>query len=107
MKKILVVISLLAFFGSISVQAAPVSRERALDIAKKVLAAQPATKAIGDVKLIWDGEDVATKGAQPAIYVFGRERGGFVIVAGDDNVSPPLALFSHNKFNFWGMAGRV
>jgi Peptidase C10 family. len=107
MKKILVVISLLAFFGSISVQAAPVSRERALDIAKKVLAAQPATKAIGDVKLIWDGEDVATKGAQPAIYVFGRERGGFVIVAGDDNVSPVLAISDHNEFNVEGMPENV
>ena len=57
----------------ILLQAAPVSQSRALDVARKVFAAQPATKAAGDVKLIWDGEDIATKAnVQPAFYVFGR-----------------------------------
>ena len=108
MKKILVILSLLAFFGGLSLQAAPVSRDRALDIAKKVFAAQPATKAVGDVKLIWDGEDVATKAAvNPAFYVFTRDGGGFVIIAGDDNVTPVLALSDHNEFKVEGMPENV
>ncbi len=108
MKKILVILSLLAFFGGLSLQAAPVSRDRALDIAKKVFAAQPATKAVGDVKLIWDGEDVATKAAvNPAFYVFTRDGGGFVIIAGDDNVTPVLALSDHNDFKVEDMPENV
>jgi len=94
--------------GGISLQAAPVSQSRALDVAKKVFAAQPATKAVGDVKLIWDGEDIATKSAvQPAFYVFGRDGGGFVIVAGDDNVKPVLALSDRDEFKVEDMPDNV
>ena len=83
---------LLIFGGSLS--AAPVSSSRALDIAIKIFAAQPATKAVGgSLRIVWDGEDVATKAAvQPAFYVVARDGGGFVIVAGDDNVRPILAM---------------
>ena len=88
-------------------QAAPVSSSRALDIAKKVFAAQPATKAAGEVKLLWDGEEVATKGVQPAFYVFGRDGGGFVIIAGDDNVQPVLAISDRNQFRVEGMPENV
>ena len=90
-------------------QAEPVPESRARDIAMKVLAAQPATKAAaGDVKLIWDGEDAATKAAgNPAFYVFGSERGGFVIIAGDDNVPPVLAISETNQFKVEGMPDNV
>jgi hypothetical protein len=99
-----------AFFllGGITLQAAPVSQSRALDVAKRVFAAQPATKAAGDVKLIWDGEDIATKSAvQPAFYVFGRDGGGFVIIAGDDNVTPVLAVSDRNVFKVEEMPDNV
>ena len=95
--------------GGLLLQAEPVSASRARDIAMKVLAAQPATKAAaGDVKLIWDGEDAATKAAgNPAFYVFGSERGGFVIIAGDDNVPPVLAISETNQFKVEGMPDNV
>ncbi|MBQ4022126.1 MAG: Spi family protease inhibitor, partial [Bacteroidales bacterium] len=81
-----------------TLQAGPVSADRALEVAKKALP-QPATKASGDLKLIWNGENAATKAAgQPAFYVFGRDAGGFVIIAGDDNVQPVLAISETNEF---------
>ncbi len=107
MKRIIFIIAFLLLVG-LSLQAAPVSQSRALDVAKKVFAAQPATKAVGDVKLIWDGEDIATKSAvQPAFYVFGRDGGGFVIVAGDDNVRPILAFSEDSPFAVEGMPENV
>ena len=98
----------LLLLGGLTLQAAPVSKGRALEVAKRVLASQAATKSAGDVKLIWDGEEVATKSAvQPAFYVFGRDGGGFVIVAGDDNVQPVLAVSDHNEFRVEGMPENV
>ena len=95
--------------GGMLIQAEPVSESRAREIAMKVLAAQPATKAAsGDVKLIWNGEEAATKAAaQPAFYVFGSDRGGFVIIAGDDNVQPILAISDENAFQVEGMPSNV
>lgn len=109
MKRIIALLSYIVLFGSMSLQAAPVSQSRALEVAKAVLdAQQPATKATGDVKFIWNGEDIATKAAvQPAFYVFGRDGGGFVIIAGDDNVKPVLAVSDHNEFKVEGMPENV
>ena len=108
MKRFLTVLLAVVLLGGISVQAAPISKSRALDIAKRVLASQSATKAVGDVKLLWDGEDVSTKAnVQPAFYVFTRDNGGFVIVAGDDNVTPILAISDHNEFKVEGMPENV
>ena len=99
--------ALLIFGGSLS--AAPVSSGRALDIAKKIFAVQPATKSGGgSLRIVWDGEEVATKAAvQPAFYVVARDGGGFVIVAGDDNVRPILAISDHNEFKVEGMPANV
>ncbi len=108
MKSIRILFCAFLLLGGITLQAAPVSQSRALDVAKRVFAAQPATKAAGDVKLIWNGEDIATKSAvQPAFYVFGRDGGGFVIVAGDDNVTPVLAISDRNEFKVEGMPENV
>lgn len=94
--------------GVLPLQAAPVSKGRALEVAKAVLAAQPATKAGGAVNYLWDGEDIPTKaGESPAFYVFGRDGGGFVIVAGDDNVRPVLALSDRNEFRVEDMPENV
>ena len=108
MKRIILIFSALLLLCGPSLQAAPVSRDRALEVAKMFFAAQPATKAAGDVQFIWDGEGIATKAAvQPAFYVFGRDGGGFVIVAGDDNVQPILALSDRNEFKVEGMPENV
>ena len=107
MKRILSI--LLFILCTLSLQAAPVSPDRALDIAKKIFAAQPATKAGGGaLRIVWDGEEVATKAAvQPAFYVVARDGGGFVIVAGDDNVRPILAISDRNEFKVEGMPENV
>jgi hypothetical protein len=100
-------LSALFIFG-VSLSAAPVSPGRALDIARKIFAAQPATKAGGGaLRIVWDGEEVATKSVQPAFYVVARDGGGFVIVAGDDNVRPILAISDHNEFKVEDMPENV
>ena len=107
MKKSLLFLLAFLLSGSLTLQAGPVSADRALEVAKKALP-QPATKASGDLKLIWNGENAATKAAgQPAFYVFGRDAGGFVIIAGDDNVQPVLAISETNRFEVEGMPENV
>ena len=105
MKRFFLILFAALLTGGMAMQAEPVSESRAREVAMKVLAAQPATKASsGDVKLIWDGENAATKAAgNPAFYVFGSDRGGFVIIAGDDNVQPVLAISETSQFKVEGM----
>ena len=98
-------------FGQL-LQAAPVPASRALEIGKMILEAQPGTKArSGAVRLVWDGEfsGISTKSAalSPAFYVVVRDGGGFVIIAGDDNVTPVLALSDRNEFRVDGMPDNV
>ena len=108
MKKLFLLILAGVLVSGSLLQAAPVSSSRALDIAKMIFAAQPATKAgTGTLKIVWDGEDVATKAVQPAFYVVSRDGGGFVIIAGDDNVQPVLAISDRNEFKVEGMPDNV
>ena len=113
MKKVLIIIALAALFGSFPLQAAPVSSSKARDIAQKIFAAQNSTRAAGPVacKLLWDGESVdgvATKAAvQPAFYVFSRDGGGWVIIAGDDNVPPVLGISTTGRFETENMPDNV
>ena len=90
----------------------PVPASRALEMGRRILSAQPATKSgAGAVRIIWDGEtpDVTTKSAAlpPAFYVVARDGGGFVIIAGDDNVTPVLAISDRNAFKVEGMPDNV
>ena len=101
-------ILLLAGFSTL-LQAGPVTPEKALQVAERVLSAQPVTKAGGSLRIIWDGESAQTKAdaQEPAFYVVGRDGGGFVIVAGNDNVRPVLALSYTNRFQVEGMPENV
>ena len=91
--------------------AGPVTPEKALQVAQSVFASAPGTKAAGEseLKIIWDGEfEPATKAAQdPAFYVISRSEGGFVMVAGNDNVQPVLAFSFENNFIVEGMPDNV
>jgi len=109
MKKIVVLAIISLLFSGLSLKAAPVPRERALEIGKKILAAQPPTKAgSGRISIVWDGEEVATKSTlPPAFYVVARDGGGFVIIAGDDNATPVLALSDRNEFKVEEMPANV
>ena len=103
-----VLILLLAGLSTI-LQAGPVTPEKALKVAERVLSAQPATKASSPLRIIWDGETATTKAdaESPAFYVVGRDGGGFVIVAGNDNVRPVLALSYTNRFQVEDMPCNV
>ncbi|MCR5548026.1 MAG: C10 family peptidase [Bacteroidales bacterium] len=109
MKKISIVLALIALTFGPALQASPVSSEKALQVARMVFASQAATKASsGNLKIVWDGETAATKAAvQPAFYVIARDGGGFVIVAGDDNVRPILAISENGRFSTEGMPDNV
>ena len=107
MKRIFATLSAIVLFGVLSIQAAPVSPARALDVAKRVFATQSSTKATDSIRIIWDGETAATKGTQPAIYIVARDGGGFVIVAGDDNVQPVLGVSFQNRFETENMPDNV
>lgn len=91
--------------------AGPVTPEKALQVAQSVFASAPGTKAAGEseLKIVWDGEfEPATKAAQdPAFYVISRPEGGFVMVAGNDNVQPVLAFSFENDFVVEGMPDNV
>lgn len=102
-------ILIFAFMGmAAGLYAGPVSPEKALQVAERVLSVQ-STKASGDIRIIWDGESAATKAdaQDPAFYVVGRDGGGFVIVSGNDNVRPVLALSYTNRFRVEGMPCNV
>lgn len=108
MRKISILALALLIICALPVKADPVPQSRALEIATKILSSQPATKAGGSVRLVWDGEEVGTKVAvNPAFYVFTRDGGGFVIISGDDNVTPVLAISDRNDFRVEGMPDNV
>lgn len=82
-----------------SLQAHPVTPSKAMEVAERFFAAQAATKSSAALSIVWDGEDAPTRAdVTPAFYVVGREGGGFVIVAGDDNTRPILGFSFENRF---------
>lgn len=109
MKKILSILSMMLLGGAL--YAGPVTPEKALQVAQRVFEAAPATKATDPsaLQIVWDGEfEPATKAAQdPDFYVVSRSGGGFVMVAGNDNVQPVLAFSFENDFKVEGMPDNV
>ena len=79
--------------------ARPVSQQKAEDIALKFLGLQPMTKGASPLHLIWTGEPMTKVGdGDPALYVFKRDSGGFVIIAGDDCLRPVLGYSDDSEF---------
>ena len=109
MKKTLSILSLMLL--GCALYAGPVTPEKALQVARRVFASASATKATdaSSLKIVWDGEfEPATKAAQdPDFYVVSRSGGGFVMVAGNDNVQPVLAFSFENDFPVEGMPDHV
>lgn len=89
--------------------AGPVSPARALEIGRKILADSPATRTgSSSVSIIWDGEFEGSKTkAAPAFYVVARDGGGFVIVAGNDHVTPILGFSENGQFESKDMPAHV
>jgi len=109
MKKTFSILSMILL--GCALYAGPVTPEKALQVAQSVFASDSGTKAAGQsqLKIVWDGEfESATKSTQaPAFYVISRPGGGFVMVAGDDNVQPVLAFSFENDFVVEGMPENV
>jgi len=109
MKKTLSILSMMLL--GCALYAGPITPEKALQVARRVFEAAPATKATDPsaLQIVWDGEfEPATKSAQdPAFYVVSRPGGGFVMVAGNDNVQPVLAFSFENQFKVEGMPENV
>ncbi len=99
MRKTIITLFLLGL--SLIAAAGPVSRDRALNVARQMFEAQgPATKASGDGNQL----DVLI---EDDIYVIGRRGGGFVIVSGNDAASPILGFSFENHFKTEGMPEHV
>ena len=84
-----------------SLLADSVSVDPAKAVAQQFFAAlEPATRSVpSQWRLVWDGEDGQTQNVyNPAFYVFNRQEGGFVIVAGDDISSPVIAYSRNGNF---------
>lgn len=106
MKKIvLTAVALLFLSFGLRLSAGPVSADRALGLANQMMPAV-STRAAEPLKVLWDGE-VAAGVEAPALYVIGRESGGFVIIAGDDRVYPVLAISDREVFRVEGMPANV
>ena len=78
-----------------------ISEEKAEQIAARFMAAdRPSTRAEG-MRLVWNGEERATRSSeQPAYYVFAPESGrGFVIVSGDERTMPILGYSFEETFS--------
>ena len=84
-----------------SIDAAPVTAEQALAIAKQYGQAQPTLKAAAQANLRLSYTGMNLKG-QADYYVFNRDGGqGYVIVSGDDVASPILGYSDKGSFDFY------
>lgn len=97
---------LLAALLPFDLSAAPVSAEKAQAKAIAFFVQSTPTRSAPSLRLVWDGESAATRAnAEPALYVFNRtDAPGFVIMAGDDAVTPILGYSFENPF---GDVGRM
>jgi hypothetical protein len=110
MKKLFVILSavcLMSVSGQ-SLLADPVSPSRALEVGRKILDGPSTRSTTSEVSILWDSRfPDETKSGHPAFYVIGRQSGGFVIIAGDDNVQPVLAISDKNRFETENMPEHV
>lgn len=100
---ILLATSLAALSGQ-ALLAGPVSEKTAQGIAERILSAHSFRKGSADIKLVWTGADPQD---QPAMYVFTGGNGGFVIISGDDNTVPVLAISENGSFEVDDMPEHV
>ena len=110
MKKLFVIlfaVCLTSLFGQ-SLLADPVSPSRALEAGRRILDGPATRGSASEVSILWDSRfPDETKSGHPAFYVIGRQSGGFVIIAGDDNVRPVLAISDKNRFETENMPDHV
>ena len=108
MKKILILVGLL--FVAVNLMAEPIGEQRARQIATEFFA-QRSTRVAGDINLEWAGDcitdesDTGSSLDSSLIYIYNRGAdGGFVVVAGDSNITPILAYSFDMTLNTSNMA---
>lgn len=115
MKKLSVSI-ILSVLASMPILAETVSETAARRIADIFMETDRTTRTVGrNLELVWNGLDnIQTKAdagfqesAPAPFYIFNRQNGGFVIVAGDDRELPILAYSADNCFSRSGMPDNV
>ena len=103
MKRLLIQLSLLAFGTA---NAAPVSPVRAEMAAKQYLQAE--TGRAVSLKQVADPLYMTkSASAEPAYYIFEAQGGGFVIIAGDDRLSPVIGWSDKGNFDVAHMPDHV
>lgn len=109
MKKIFLLLALLC--SSLSLSAGPIGEARARQIAEEFFAAHSTRSAGGAVTLSWAGDTItepmgtSTQLDNALMYIYSRgTNDGFVVVAGDSNVSPIIAYSLDTAINTNNMA---
>ena len=101
-RSILLCISLLAVV--LAARAEKVSPQQAAAVAERFLRAEsPASKAVQDaIRLtgIWPQAQTKDQAEEPALYLFEREGGGYVVVAGDDVSLPVIGYSTTGRLQF-------
>lgn len=107
--KIFWAVFLSALFAQMA-QAAPVSSNRAMEIGKRILE-RNATRALSSRFYIhYDCDFLGLESEERglvAFYVITSDDGGFVVVSGDDNAQPVLAISERNRFETRDMPDNV
>lgn len=90
----------LAMLLPTAVSADSVSQDEALAKAVQFFSKGAQTRSVAQFELIWNGEAAETRTtAEPAFFIFNRtDAPGFVIIAGDDSVSPVIGYSFENGF---------
>jgi len=97
----------LLFIPLVHTYADPVDEALAMKVAECHFGITPTKSGGTGLSIVWNGLE-ATKAAEAApFYVITRDGGGFIIVAGDDNVTPVLAFSDENEFVVDGMPAHV
>ena len=103
MKRIIILPLLLL---TLSLSAAPISEQRAREIAAEFFSANATRSSAVQLELAWAGDDansissVRTRSTSNSalMYIYNRtDRDGFVIIAGDDSAPRPILAFSNNN----------
>lgn len=99
-------LTILLLFAAVLAMAGNVTPEKAGQLASSFFSSN--TRSAAKVSLVWDGTDGLTRAATaPAFYVFNREGGGFVVIAGDDAAVPVLGFSETGTFCTEGMPENI
>jgi len=102
------IIILLLISALVNISAESISEATALLAARNFFNIKATKNGSDGLSIVWNGLPTQTKSNTDApFYVITRDSGGFVIVAGDDNVIPILGFSTENGFDPKDMPSNV